>query len=152
MTPFRAPPSYPRWVEVAALIHDAFAYMEAVLGHPAQAMSVTPAQLARAAETGTAYLIEDHARPVACLFTRPSRDFPGALYLGWLAVDAGQRGQGLAQRLMTCAITEARDAGFAAATLDTGRALTDLRAFFRRAGFEELPGDGEIVSFRTAIR
>lgn len=151
MTPFRAAPDYLHWPAVAALIHDAFAYMEPLLGHPARAMQVTPARLAEAADTGTAYLIEDAGRPVACLFTRASRDFPDARYLGWLAVDDRYRGRGLAAELIAAAEAEARAAGYAALTLDTGRALRELCAFFRRAGFQDIPGTGEIITFQRPL-
>ena len=105
MTPFRAPPDYAKWPEVAALIHTAFAYMESLLGHPARATSVTPEDLAQAAASGTCFIVEQTGHPCACLFTRASRDMPDALYLGWLAVDAGLRGQGHAQQLIALAET-----------------------------------------------
>lgn len=151
MTPFRAPPDYPRWPEVARLIRSAFAYMAPILGHPARAMQVTPEGLARAAGAGAALLIEAEDRPVACLFTRPSRDVPDALYLGWLAVDGAYRGRRLARALIAAAEAEARGAGHAAMTLDTGRRLTDLHRFFSAAGFEATGGSGGIVSFRKSL-
>lgn len=151
MTPFSAPADYAKWQDVAALIHTAFAYMEPLLGHPARAASITPQQLAEAAAHGTAYLIEHGARPVACLFTRPSRDVPGALYLGWLAVEAATRGQGLAHHLIAAAEAEARTKGHAALTLDTGTALKDLHTFFRRAGFEDWSCAGDIITFRKSL-
>ncbi len=151
MTPFRAPPDYPHWHEVAAMIHHAFVYMEARLGHPARAASISPMDLTDAAKEGTAWLIEADGLPVGCVFTRPSRDFPDALYLGWLAVDGTNRGQGLAQSLIKAAETEARAAGYAAMTLDTGRPLTELHAFFERQGFVALPGHREVITFRKAL-
>lgn len=151
MTVFAAAPSYAAWPAVAALIHQSFAYMEPLLGHPARAASVTAAHLAEAAGHGTAYLIEGGGTPVASLFTRPSRDFPDALYLGWLAVAETHRGQGLSQTVMAAAEAEARDQQYAAMTLDTGRVLTGLHAYFQRAGFQMLPGEGDIVSFRKPL-
>ncbi|MCG6904616.1 MAG: GNAT family N-acetyltransferase [Rhodobacter sp.] len=151
MTPFRAPPDYPHWPEVAALIHAAFAYMTPVLGHEAAAMALTADDLAGAATRGAVFLVHDRDRPVACLFTRPSRDFADALYAGWLAVDASQRGQGLAQALMRAAEAEALSKGCRALTLDTGRALTRLHALFGHMGFTALPGEGDVVSFRKTL-
>lgn len=151
MTPFRAPIDYAHWDRVALLIHDAFAYMEPVLGHPAKAASVTPFQLAETARDGSAWIVEDLDRPVACLFTRRSRDFADALYLGWLAVDGSMRGRGLAKTLILTAQTEARAAGYSILTLDTGRALSELQVFFRKLGFVNVPGDGPIVSFTKPI-
>lgn len=151
MTPLRAMRDYRRWDRVSELIHDAFAYMEPLLGHPARAASVTPEHLADASELGAAFIIEDAGRPVACLFTRPSRDIPDALYLGWLAVEATQRGKGLAAILVRQAQTEARNRGNPLMTLDTGRVLTDLHRFFERLGFQALPGDGEIITFTKPV-
>lgn len=155
MTPRTVPPDYAKWPEVAALIHRAFAYMEPILGHKPAAATVTVERLAQGAEMGSAYIIEDAGTPIACLFTRPSRDFPDALFVGGLAVDASYRGQGLAQKMMAEAEREAQQDGYAALTLDTGRPLTDLHAFFRRAGFEALPGDGDgdgdVISFRKPL-
>ena len=151
MTPFAASPDYPRWPEVAALIHRAFAYMEPILGHKPNAAKVTVERLIQGAQIGTAHLVEDNGAPVACLFTRPSRDYPDALYLGGLAVDAGCRGRGLAHALFARAEAEAHQQGYAALTLDTGRPLTDLHRYFERQGFAMLPGEGEVVSFRKDL-
>ena len=151
MIPFQAAPDYPRWADVAALIHRSFAYMEARLGHPARAASLMPEQLAEAAAASTAWLIEAEDTPVACAFTRASHDFADALYLGWLAVDEAFRGQGLAETLMASAEQEARVQGYKAITLDTGRPLMELHTFFRKQGFHDLPGDGEIITFRKAL-
>ena len=151
MTPFRAPPDYPRWPAVATLIHRSFAYMEPLLGHPPRAAAVTARDLSDAAGHGTAYLVEDAKCPIGCLFTRPSRDMPDALYVGWLAVDGTYRGRKIAQHLISAAEDEARADGYAALTLDTGRSLSDLHAFFRRAGFDDLPGEGEVITFRKSL-
>ncbi len=61
------------------------------------------------------------------------------------------RGKGLAQALMAAAEQEARARGYAALTLDTGRAITDLHRFFRTAGFADVPGQGEIITFRKPL-
>jgi len=151
MTVFRAPSDYPHWPEVAALIHQSFAYMTPLLGHPAQAMHVTPETLATANDQGCAFLVEDRTTPVACLFTRPSRDYADALYLGWLAVAASHRRQGLAQALVTAAKAEARSRHFTALTLDTGRDLTRLIALFQTMGFRQQPGGGQVVTFRKRL-
>lgn len=151
MTPFVAPTDYAKWPEVVSLIHRAFAYMEPILGHKPAAATVTSERLVQGAEMGSAYIVEDAGTPIACLFTRPSRDFPEALFLGGLAVAEAYRDRGLAQRMMTEAEAEARKKDYAALTLDTGRALTKLHAFFRRAGFEDLPCDGDVITFRKPL-
>lgn len=147
----RAAPDYPHWPAVAALLGDSFAYMEPLLGHPAAATALTTDDLARAATLGAVFLLIDDGAPVACLFTRRSRDFPDALYCGWLATDATHRGRGLAARLFHAAEAEARANGLAALTLDTGRALTDLHRVFARMGFAMLPGEGDVAQFRKPL-
>ena len=147
MTVFRAPDDYPRWPAVADLIHRSFAWMTPILGHPARAMQVTPETLKSAAEKSPAWLAEDHAQPVACLFARPSRDHRDALYLGWLAVDGAHRGRGLARALVAAADHEARRQGCTALTLDTGRELVHLHNLFLRLGFEMLGERDAVVSF-----
>ncbi|MEM9012020.1 MAG: GNAT family N-acetyltransferase [Pseudomonadota bacterium] len=151
MTPVQAQPDYPHWPAVAALIHRAFAYMEPRLGHPARAMALDAAALSRRAGEGAAFVIEAEGTPIACLFTRHSRDLPGALYIGTLAVAESHRGQGLARHLIATAEEEARQHGFRALTLDTGRPLTELLALFTRLGFETLPGSGETVTMRKVL-
>ncbi|MFK7944997.1 MAG: GNAT family N-acetyltransferase [Paracoccaceae bacterium] len=151
MTPFHATPEYSRWPHVAALIRPAFAYMEPLLGHPQRVASVTPPQLARAAETGTAMICEDKGCPVACLFTRPSRDYPDVLYLGWSAVNETARGNGLARQLISLAEAEARTGQYAAMTLDTGRPVTDPHLLFRHLGCKDILGYDETMTFRKPL-
>ncbi len=151
MTVFRAPADYSDWPKVAALIHRSFAYMTPLLGQPAHAMDVSPKMLAVAAKQGTAMLVIDDDIPVACLFARPSRDFSDALYLGWLAVKQSHRGRGLAQTLISASEDEARARNFTALTLDTGRELVDLHAYFQSIGFQPDVSGGSVVSFRKPV-
>lgn len=151
MNVFRAPADYPRWPAVADLIHRSFAYMTPILGQPVNAMKVTPEDLVSRARQGTAWLVEKDARPIACLFTRPSRDYPDALYLGGLAVDTEHRGRGLAQALVAAANEEARRRGYAALTLDTGRALVELHQLFARLGFEKETVHDAVIAFRKPV-
>ena len=150
-TPFAAPADYPRWAEIATLIRHSFAYMAPMLGHPARAASLTAEDLARAAAQGTALLIEAGDAPVACLFTRPSRDFDDALYCGWLAVADPHRGRGLSGQLFGAAESLATTQGYRALTLDTGRPLTHLHRLFARQGFLPAGGDGDIARFRKPL-
>lgn len=140
----RADPDRTDWRQVAQLLAEAFAYMEARLGHPARAAAATPADLASAAREGPVFLIRDGARIAACLFCRPSRDHADALYIGRLAVAADQRGQGLARRLIDAAAGHARAENYAALTLDTGQAFPELHATFAKLGFgPPAPREGE---------
>ncbi len=123
------------WEAVRQLVAVAFAYMEPRLGHPSRAAQSTASDLAKEAREGTCWLIVDDATPVACLFTRPSRDHKSALYLGKLAVAEAARGKGLARQLIDAAINDARATGYTALTLDTGDVFQDLHAVFARLGF-----------------
>ncbi len=151
MTVFRAPPHYPRWPAVAALIHRSFAYMTPLLGHPAQAMKLTPEDLEAAAGRDAAWLVEQAETPIACLFTRPSRDFGDALYLGWLSVESAHRGSGLVRALMNAAEQEARRQGCSHLTLDTGRELVELHRLFQHLGFRKQATDGAVICFRKPV-
>ena len=95
--------------------------------------------------------MKDATGPVACLFTRPSRDMPDALYLGWLAVADRYRGRRLTRQLIGAAEAEARTAGCKALTMDTGLALTDLHRLFGHLGFDRARTHGEIVTFRKDL-
>lgn len=151
MTVFRASEDYPHWPAVAVLIHRSFAYMTPLLGHPAGAVNVTPDRLVKAASLGAALIVEDVGKPVACLFTRPSRDFSDALYLGWLAVEQAYRQQSLAFALVNAAEDEARTRKLAALTLDTGRELGNLHVYFQNMGFQQQPDHGAVISFRKCV-
>ena len=145
--PFVADPTYPHWPQVATLIRDSFAYMTPLLGHVPRAADLTAQDLANAAATGTAFVIENRGTPVACLFGRPSRDIAHALYCGWLATSETQRGRGLARRLLAAAETRAITQGLSVLTLDTGTALTDLHTAFARLGFRLATTTDDVVTF-----
>ena len=139
--------AYPRWDAVATLTRDSFAYMTPLLGHAPRAAGLTAQDLASAATTGTAFVIENRGAPVACLFTRPSRDIARALYCGWLATAETHRGRGLARRLFAAAETQAMAQGLSALTLDTGAALTDLHTTFARLGFQPATTTSDVFTF-----
>ncbi len=141
------------WTAVRNLLRESFAYMAARLGHPARAATSTPEDLAAETTRGPVYLILDET-PVACLFTRPSRDHPDALYIGKLAVAETRRGQGLARQLVEHAATQARDQGYKALTLDTGVQFPELHTAFARMGFgPPAPRQGEpgVVTLRRVL-
>ncbi len=141
------------WTAVQTLLRESFAYMEARLGQPARAAAATAEDLAAEATQGPVYLILDEG-PVACLFTRPSRDHPDALYIGKLAVAETHRGQGLARQLVEHAASRARAQGYQALTLDTGIGFPDLHAAFARMGFgPPVPREGDpgVVTLRRVL-
>ena len=146
-----AGPDDPRWPAVAGLLRESFAYMAEVLGHPARATMLSPDDLARAATRGRVFLIVAGERPVACLFTRASRDFPDALYCGWLATAEDHRGRGLARWLLDAAEEEAAAQGLRTLTLDTGTAFTQLHQAFTRLGFHAVTTRDDVTSFRKSL-
>ena len=133
------------WTAVHALLLDSFAYMEARLGHPARASQATARDLAVEARQGPVLLWLDTDDTLAgCLFCRPSRDHPGALYVGKLAVAQALRGQGVARHLIDAAADLARRSGYTALTLDTGTQFPELHDTFQRLGFNApVPRQGE---------
>ena len=147
MTFIRADAAYTGWPEVLALLQRAFAYMTPLMGHPPGVEFMKASHLADRAKHGAAWVIRENGAPIACLFARPSRDVPGALFVNLLAVAECARGKGLAGQLMAAAEAEARAGGFTALTLDTGSALADLRAAYLRWGFTETADDGQVVTF-----
>ena len=142
----RALPDYPHWPALLEIVKDAFAYMEHVTGAPPRAKAFTPEDLAQRAALGAAWVVEANG-PQGCLFARPSRDLPDALFLHLLALAPAYRGQGLAGRLVQKAEAEARAQGYRRITLDTGSGLTELRQTYQRWGWTEIADTGEDVTF-----
>lgn len=75
--------------------------------------------------------------PVGCVSHRPLR--PGVAEVKRLWVDASQRGQGLARRLMRATEDHARETGVAHLQLDTHSALTAAVALYRSEGWTDIP-------------
>jgi GNAT superfamily N-acetyltransferase len=75
--------------------------------------------------------------PVGCVSHRPLR--PGVAEIKRLWVDASQRGNGLARRLMRAVEDHARDTGVSQLQLDTHSALTAAVALYRSDGWTDIP-------------
>lgn len=142
----RVLPDYPHWPEVLEIVQDAFAYMERHTRTPPRVQAITPEELARRAALGAAWVVEANG-PQGCLFVRPSRDLPDAMFLQLLALSPAYRGQGLAGALVQRAEAEARAQGYRRITLDTGSQLTDLRQKYQRWGWTEIADTGDDVTF-----
>jgi GNAT superfamily N-acetyltransferase len=149
--PRRVGADYPHWPAVLGLISEAFAYMDARVGQPSPAHRLNVEALADGATEGAAFVIEAEGAPIACVFSRPSRDVPEAFYLGRLAVDARHRGRGFARLLVEAVETEARRRRFAALVLDTSVALPELHAAFARLGFRRSGEEAGIVTMLKAL-
>lgn len=142
--------TYAHWDRLLVLLQDAFAYMSDLTGTPPNVASMTPADLAARAADGAAWVAHPDA-PTACLFARPSRDYPDALFLTLFAVDAAHRGTGVAGELLGLAQDKAIADGCARLTLDTGSQLTALRARYRKWGWDETKDDGAVVTFMKTL-
>ncbi|MBV7377466.1 GNAT family N-acetyltransferase [Maritimibacter dapengensis] len=110
--------------------------------------TMLPERLQNIARQGEVLVISEEDTPVACVITRPSRDFPGTLYLGTLAVAPEARGQGLARRLMAAVMRIAHSRGEWGVSLDTWAEETRLIAFYGSFGFEAV-GEAEGIVAMT---
>jgi GNAT superfamily N-acetyltransferase len=120
------------WPALLALLHDAFAYMEARIDPPSSLHSLTADALTEQTRQGEIWVI---GAPVACVFVTPRTD---ALYIGKLAVAQSHRGRGLARSLIDLAGTRAIALGLQALELQTRVELTENHAAFRALGFSEI--------------
>lgn len=119
------------WPPILALLHEAFAYMEARIDPPSSLRDLTPEALTRQASLGEIWII---GAPVACVFLTPK---PAALYVGKLAVATTHRGNGLARQLCDLAETRARALHLPALELQTRVELVENQAAFVTLGFVE---------------
>jgi len=122
------------FARVLALIQTTFAFMEGRINPPSSAGRLTADDLARAAQTGEVWAIEDPGRLIACVVLTPK---PDHLYLGKLAVDPAFRRQGLAAQLVRCAAQRTLALGLPELRLETRVELTENHAAFRAMGFTE---------------
>lgn len=153
MTPYQCRDSFDWWA-LLDLIRTAFAYMDGRIDPPSSMHRLTADSIARQAETGEVWAIGTPL--IACIFLTPK---PDALYLGKLAVAAGQRGKGHARTLITLAETRARAMCLPALELETRVKLTENHAAFRALGFTETgrsahPGfdHATSITFRRDVR
>ncbi len=131
VAPFRAQDPYV-WPALLRLIQTAFAGMEGRIEPPSSMHRLDTAAIARQAEDGEVWVIENARRPVACVFLTPK---PPALYLGKLATAPGHRRQGLARRLIDVASDRAKTFGYDTLELQTRIELTENHRFFTSLGF-----------------
>ncbi|GHD98926.1 hypothetical protein U879_20630 [Defluviimonas sp. 20V17] len=132
MTPIRAIPPYD-WQALLRLIQTNFAYMEGRIDPPSSMHRLTAGAIARKAEEGEIWVIEDDHHPVACVFLTPRE---GALYIGKLTVATSHRGRGLARRLVEMAQTRAEALGLQLLELQSRIELVENHAAFASMGFE----------------
>ncbi len=128
--PERLLPGDARLAQVLALIRKSFAYMDGRIDPPSSMHRLTLEGLSNQAGTAEVWVL---GQPVAaCVMLTPR---PDCLYLGKLAVDPGQRGAGLARRLVDLAIARARALALPVLELQVRVELAENHAAFARMGF-----------------
>lgn len=120
------------WTAVLKLVQSAFAYMEGRIDPPSSMHRLTTEVIAKQAETGEVWMIEDQETPVACVFLTRK---PHALYIGKLAVALTHRNRGLARQLLENAAIRAQELGFDRLELETRIELIENHELFARLGF-----------------
>lgn len=137
-----------------ALIQSSFAYMDGRIDPPSSAHRLTTGDLARAAQSGEVWVVEDPGQLIACVVLTPK---PDHLYLGKLAVDPAFRRQGLAAQLVSRAIKQTRTRALPELRLETRVELAENHATFRAMGFAETartahPGFDQPTSLTFSLR
>lgn len=130
LQPVRHAPSDSALADVLDLIRESFAYMDGRIDPPSSMLRLTVEDVARHCETGEVWSLG--LPPLACVFLTPRAD---NLYLGKLAVSAGQRRRGLAGQLVELAVARALELGLPALELQTRVELVENHATFARLGF-----------------
>ncbi|WP_294608674.1 GNAT family N-acetyltransferase [Roseovarius sp.] len=118
-----------------ALLTRCFAYMQGRIDPPSSLNRLTVDGLREMAENREVWVMEDQARPIACMILTPR---PDTLYLGKLAVDSNQRGKGLARALVEHALHRAERLGLESVTLETRIELVENHATFGALGFRRI--------------
>ncbi len=131
----RLPEDFDRWQNLLDLILRSFASMDGVIDPPSSAHRLTPATLAEKAANEFCLVAWNGDRLAGCVFAAERGD---ALYVGKLAVDPGEQGQGLGRRLMDAAEEVALRLRKHALELETRVELTGNHNFFRHMGFVEI--------------
>jgi len=129
-TPYRVSPDNPDLPAILPLIRDSFAFMEGRIDPPSSMHRLTEESIRQHASDAELWAIG--RPPHAVVFLTPKAD---CLYLGKLAVEASQRGRGLARRLVELAEDRARALGLEALELQTRVELVENHAAFGRMGF-----------------
>ncbi len=109
--------------------------MDGVIDPPSSAHRLTPASLAEKTAKEFCFVARKGDRLVGCVFAGEHGD---ALYVGKLAVDPAEQGNGIGRRLIAAVEDLALRLRKPALELETRVELTGNPAFFRRMGFVEV--------------
>ncbi|UWQ22543.1 GNAT family N-acetyltransferase [Jannaschia sp. W003] len=135
----------------AALVRETFGAMHRETGMDSPSRRIDAAGVRAKLAEGAGFGAEAGGALLGVAFTRPSRDVPGALYLGPVATDADARGRGVARTLVEAALDEARANGAPAVTLDTWTGEAGPRGYFARLGFAEHAREGRVVTMLRPV-
>lgn len=124
--------TFSRWEELLSLIMGSFAYMDGVIDPPSSAHRLTAQSLEEKAKSEIGFIAEEDGRLIGCMFLKPEEK---TLYLGKLAISAGQQGKGLGRQLLEKAEETARSLNLAAIRLETRIELIANHATFGQWGF-----------------
>ena len=133
MEPARIQPDDTCHVDILALLHRCFAYMEGRIDPPSSLHQLTVDSIARACSEGEVWAIGKP--PIACVFLTQKTN---ALYLGKLAVDEAHRRSGLAHALVDLAATRAKFRELTTLELESRIELTEVHTAFAKLGFHKL--------------
>lgn len=131
----RLPDGFDRWQELLELILGSFSFMDGVIDPPSSVHRLTPGSLAEKAANEFCLVGWNKGRLAGCVFARERGD---ALYIGKLAVDPVEQGNGIGRRLIAAVEDLALRLRKATLELETRVELTGNHAFFRRLGFDEV--------------
>lgn len=123
------------WRGLEDLLQDAFAYMDGRIDPPSSLHRMTADSLRQKAEEETLLLAFDEDRLIGCCFLADQGEI---MYLGKLAVSTAMKSHGIGASLMTCALDICRAQGKQRVELQSRVELTEVHAFFRRFGFQQV--------------
>lgn len=132
MTPEQISPDDPRVAKALTLIRAAFAGMEGRIDPPSSMHRMTLHSLQDQAREEELWGLGTPLKACVVLSEKP-----GCLYIGKLAVDERERGQGLARALIELAERRAKAKSLPVLELQTRVELVENHAVFRALGFAE---------------
>lgn len=131
MTPIQIKAPYD-WVKILKLVQKNFAYMEPRIDPPSSMYKMTIDNIADHAKNNEIWAIASGSDPIACIFLTPKND---RMYMGKLAVEKGQRKQGIGRLLVAKAEERTKAFGFSILELETRVELLENHTAFTQLGF-----------------
>jgi GNAT superfamily N-acetyltransferase len=130
------------WAGLHALVHRAYAYMDARIDPPSSLHGQSVDDFRQKANSESLIIAVQSSTIVGCMFCRPQGRW---LYVGKVAVEETLQGQGIGRRLFDHAFGMARRAGCRGLELESRIELVENHQAFGNLGFvkiEENAHDG----------